>query len=196
MKRHHMAMTVSDGDRGGAVRTAARQTHVVKTQKTRRAGLGPPDGQLAPPGMPGREHTLVLTGELDASTAHALEAEIERLCEEGVTQVTLDLRQLAQIDPVGVAVIVFRCRLCQRRGFGFALIPGGRAIQRAFDQAGVVALLPFRADELALDCASDEPIAPAPVQADAPARGRTPKFEPEPALALALGNGVESSYAQ
>jgi anti-anti-sigma factor len=88
-------------------------------------------------------HTLILTGELTHRSAQALEVEIERLCEEGVTDITLDLRDLQAIDPVGVAVIAFRCGLCEKRGYGFRLIRGSREIQRAFEQAGVMQILPF-----------------------------------------------------
>jgi anti-anti-sigma factor len=88
-------------------------------------------------------HTLILTGELTHRSAHALEVEIERLCEEGVTDITLDLRDLVRIDPVGVAVIAFRCGLCEKRGYGFRLIRGSHSVQRAFDHAGVSSLLPF-----------------------------------------------------
>jgi anti-anti-sigma factor len=88
-------------------------------------------------------HTLILTGELTHRSAQALEVEIERLCEEGVTDITLDLRDLVRIDPVGVAVIAFRCGLCEKRGYGFRLIRGSHAVQRAFEEAGVTSLLPF-----------------------------------------------------
>jgi anti-anti-sigma factor len=94
-------------------------------------------------------HTLILTGELTRHSAHTLEVEIERLFEMGVTAITLDLRQLTFIDPIGVAVIVFRCRLCKRHGHGFVLIAGPRSIQRAFAEAGVVEQLPFQEDEVA-----------------------------------------------
>jgi anti-anti-sigma factor len=96
-----------------------------------------------------RVHTLIPTGELTHRSAHTLEVEIERLFEEGVTAITLDLRQLTYIDPIGVGVIVFRCRLCRRQGRSFALIPGPQFIQRAFEQAGVIDQLPFQEDELA-----------------------------------------------
>ena len=92
-------------------------------------------------------HTLILTGELTHRSAHALEVEIERLCEEGVTDITLDLRDLTGIDPVGAAVIAFRCGLCEKRGYGFRLIRGSRAVQRAFEQAGVSDMLPFAEDD-------------------------------------------------
>jgi len=94
-------------------------------------------------------HTLVLTGALTHRSAQALEGEIERLCDEGVTAITLDLRQLVHIDSIGVAVVAFRCGLCQRRGLGFTLIPGSQPIQRVFEQAGVSELLPFQVDEVA-----------------------------------------------
>ena len=94
-------------------------------------------------------HTLVLTGELTHHSAHTLEVEIERLFEMGVTGITLDLRQLTYIDPIGVGVIAFRSRLCRRQGHGFLLIPGPQSIQRAFEQAGVVDWLPFQEDALA-----------------------------------------------
>ena len=96
-----------------------------------------------------RTHTLVLTGSLTHRSAHALEVEIERLCDEGVSAITLDLRQLGRIDAIGVAVVAFRCGLCQRRGLGFTLIPGAPPVQHAFEQAGVSDLLPFQVDEVA-----------------------------------------------
>jgi anti-anti-sigma factor len=95
-----------------------------------------------------RKHTLILTGELTRHSAHALEMEIERLCGDGIAGITLDLRQLAHIDAIGAAVIAFRCGLCQRQGYGFSLIPGSPAIQRAFQQAELTDVLPFQVDEV------------------------------------------------
>ena len=94
-------------------------------------------------------HTLIPTGELTHRSAHTLEVEIERLFEEGVTSITLDLRQLTHIDPIGVAVIAFRCRLCKRQGRGILLIAGPKCVQRAFEEAGVIDRLPFQEDVLA-----------------------------------------------
>jgi anti-anti-sigma factor len=145
MERHHMTMAASvhartDEDTVGSVATHARAAFNDTTERTDqasgRASFVAPDIGL-------RMHTLVLTGSLDRSSVHTLEAEIERLCEEGVTGITLDLRQLADIDAFGVAVIAFRCGLCRRRGYDFALIRGSRAVQRAFEKAGVSDLLPF-----------------------------------------------------
>ncbi len=94
-------------------------------------------------------HTLRLTGDLHRQSVHILEAEIERLCDEGVTGITLDLRGLTTIDPIGVAVIAFRSGLCERRGYDFGLIPGPQLIQSAFEQAGLDDSLPFYEGEVA-----------------------------------------------
>jgi anti-anti-sigma factor len=94
-------------------------------------------------------HTLVLTGELTQRSAHELELELERLCEQGVTDITLDLSQLSHIDATGVAVIAFRSGLCERQGYGFALLRGSRHVHEAFERAGVSEMLPFQEDEIA-----------------------------------------------
>ena len=149
MKRHLTASAVSIGtQRGSGAGGVANLTPTSINESTRtQPASSEPSVALASVSV--RAHTLVLTGELDRRSAHALEAEIERLCKEGVTGITLDLRELTYIDSIGVAVIAFRCRLCKSRGYDLALIPGSRIIHRAFEQAGVEDLLPFRQDDVA-----------------------------------------------
>jgi anti-anti-sigma factor len=150
MKSHQMASAVSVGtpDERGAIGSVVDRTQTAFDNST---GEGPASSEprfvLASVSV--WTHTLILTGALDGSSALVLEAEIEHLCEEGVTGITLDLRELTQIDSIGVAVIAFRCGLCQRRGYDFALIPGSRRIQHAFEQAGVAELLPFQQEDVA-----------------------------------------------
>jgi anti-anti-sigma factor len=150
MNRHLTTSTgsMSTQNAGGAGAIRAHRTSTTIDRNTR---TQPVREQLSPAVESGSawEHTLILTGELTYRSAPVLELAIERLCEEGVTDITLDLRQLADIDSIGVAVISFRCGLCRRQGYGFALIPGSRLIHRAFEQAGVIDLLPFRGDEVA-----------------------------------------------
>jgi anti-sigma B factor antagonist len=150
MKRHQTASEPKAigprkvGRRGPRVADQGRSalTEGLHTQTACR------ESRFVPKGMRARTHTLILTGELDAYSAHTLEAAMERLCEEGVTGITLDLRRLAYIDPIGVAVIAFRCGLQRRRGCDFALIGGPRRIQLAFERAGLGELLPFRAPDV------------------------------------------------
>jgi len=145
MKRHRRASTVSIGTRNesDSVGSVGKQTHAAFDENTR----SEPGVVLA--SVNGWTHTLVLTGELNHRSAHALEAEIDRLCEEGVTGITLDLRGLTYIDSIGLAVIAFRCGLLRRRGYDLALIPGSRFIHRAFERAGIAHSLPFEEDDVA-----------------------------------------------
>jgi anti-anti-sigma factor len=150
MERHLTTSTVSIGrrkDSSAGPSPGTRSTGSVERSTRKLAARSDADGVSRSMGV--WTHTLVLTGELTHRSVHALEAEIERLCDEGVSAITLDLRQLESIDSIGVAVISFRCRLCQRRGHGFEVIAGSRSIQREFEQAGVTDLLPFRDDEVA-----------------------------------------------
>jgi anti-anti-sigma factor len=85
-------------------------------------------------------HTLVLTGELNARTAPALEEEIEGLCQEGVAALRLDLRRLERIDGVGIAVIAFRSQECTRRGHLFDVLSDTPVVRRALTEAGVAVI--------------------------------------------------------
>jgi anti-anti-sigma factor len=89
----------------------------------------------------GWRHKLILTGRLDNSTAVELEEEIECLCEEGVTILTLDLRQLDAIDAAGARAIALRGAVCRRQGRDFAVIPGSPVVHRALTEAGAESLL-------------------------------------------------------
>jgi anti-anti-sigma factor len=86
-------------------------------------------------------HKLILTGKLDHSSVSELEEEIECLCEEGVTILTLDLGQLEAIDSTGVTAIARRGAVCKMRGHDFAVIPGSLVIRRALAEAGAMDLL-------------------------------------------------------
>jgi anti-anti-sigma factor len=92
-------------------------------------------------------HRLILTGKLDYRSASELEEEIECLCQEGVTILTLDLRQLEAIDPTGATVIAFCGAACRRRGRDFVVIPGSRVIHSELTEAGATDLLTLDPNE-------------------------------------------------
>jgi len=142
MKRHPTLSEVKMGGLGESPRLLGDPP-----RSARDADAGSGEHGLVLTSVSTWNHTLVLTGELTSRSAHALEVEIERLCDEGVTDITLDLRDLQRIDPVGVAVIAFRCGLCEKRGYGFRLIRGSSNVQRTFEQAGVIEMLPFQDDD-------------------------------------------------
>jgi anti-anti-sigma regulatory factor len=100
-------------------------------------------------------HRLILTGKLDSGSASELEEEIECLCQEGVTILTLDLRQLDVIDPTGATVIAFCGAACRRRGRDFAVIPGSRVTHSALTEAGATDLLTLDRNESVVRRSSD-----------------------------------------
>lgn len=91
-------------------------------------------------------HTLVLAGELDRVSAPVLETEIERLCGMGVLALTLDLRELSEIDSAGVAVIVHRSAWCARRGCRMMLLAGTGPMRHAFALTGASGRVAFVQD--------------------------------------------------
>jgi anti-anti-sigma factor len=86
-------------------------------------------------------HKLIVTGRLDCGTAVELEDEIACLCEEGVTILTLDLRQLDAIDSVGAKTIALNGVACKGQGRAFAVVSGSPVVHRALAEAGAESLL-------------------------------------------------------
>ena len=89
----------------------------------------------------GWRHTLILTGHLDRRSAAELQDELECLHQEGVTALTLDLRQLDGIDSPGATVIADQGALFKKEGRTFAVIPGGLLRQGLLAQARLKNLL-------------------------------------------------------
>jgi anti-anti-sigma factor len=87
---------------------------------------------------PGRpwSHTLVLKGDLDHHSAAELEDELVCLLEEGVTALTLDLRDLNELDPRGAHVIALQSALFKGRGRRFGVLVGSPAVHCALAATG------------------------------------------------------------
>jgi len=90
---------------------------------------------------PAWSHKLILTGSLNRRSALELEDEIECLCQEGVTTLTLDLRQLDAIDADGITAIASRGAACRQQDRKLTVISDSRIIQRALAEAGTPELL-------------------------------------------------------
>lgn len=150
MKRHLTSSTTDRGTRGpfSPTRTIIRDEALVAYDNREHPKPVQDGSLLTLASVRVWAHTLVLTGKLDLCSAPELEEEIESLCQEGVTSLTLDLRQLDSIDLAGIAVIAFRSRACRRRGHDFAVIPGSRIIHRALLEAGVTDLRTVEPDEI------------------------------------------------
>ena len=77
---------------------------------------------------------IALAGELDLSTAPALEEEITRLAAaDGVRRVVIDLRRLAFLDSSGLRVVAMAERRLEGAGRPLALVRGVETVQRVFE---------------------------------------------------------------
>ena len=114
-----------------------------------------------------KDHTLVLTGELDRVSAPVLETEIERLCMDGVGLLRLDLRELERFDSTGAAVIVHRCGWCERHGCEVTLLADSPELLRALALAGAGGRVPLATLEEASRRERTEPaVQPLPLGAN------------------------------
>jgi anti-anti-sigma factor len=85
--------------------------------------------------------TLVLSGELDMSSAVHLENAILAGVAD-VSGLTLDLSQLTFMDSTGLRLILFARQLCEGTA-EFSLVPGPRQVQRIFELTNLLDQLPF-----------------------------------------------------
>jgi len=80
-------------------------------------------------------------GELDIATQPELRAALEQQAANG--GLTLDLSGLRFLDSSGLRLILETAEAARREGFAFHVLPGSPAVQRLFEVAGVVGLVPF-----------------------------------------------------
>jgi len=152
MQHHHLTSTAHarNIDRSAALdRSAAIDRSAAPLMRpadigerdTSRSQAGHTRAHLTLASPPAWRHKLILTGTLDRRTAADFEDEIECLCEEGVTTLALDLRQLGAIDATGARSISLRGAACKSRGRDFTVLSDSPAIHNALAEAGAEHLL-------------------------------------------------------
>jgi anti-anti-sigma factor len=88
--------------------------------------------------------TLVLSGELDIASCQAVEPAIAELAAHGAHKLTVDLHELTFMDLAGLRVILEANEHARAGGYELELVPGPPQVQRLFDHAGLIKVLPFR----------------------------------------------------
>ena len=87
-------------------------------------------------------HALViLTGELDVSTAGGLYEELATLTREGVIHVALDLTALEFIDSTGISVIITEHKRAASAGGELIILTPHHNVRRVFEVAGLMDVL-------------------------------------------------------
>jgi anti-anti-sigma factor len=87
-------------------------------------------------------HALViLTGELDVSTAGQLYEELATLNREGAIHVALDLTTLEFIDSTGISVIIAEHKRTASAGGELIILTPHRHVRRVFEVSGLMDVL-------------------------------------------------------
>jgi anti-anti-sigma factor len=82
----------------------------------------------------GQVAVVAPTGELDLSGAAVLQAELDRLADEGeLGGVVLDLRGLEFMDSSGLRLVVLADMQAREAGRRFALVRGDETVHRVFE---------------------------------------------------------------
>jgi anti-anti-sigma factor len=85
-------------------------------------------------------------GELDLAAVEEAEAVLEQVRGEKPGSMELDLSELTFLDSSGLHLVFKLHRACRDDGCALEIVPGPRSVQRVFGLAGVLEILPFKAD--------------------------------------------------
>ena len=77
--------------------------------------------------------TSVPAGEIDIETHGRVREEIRARLAAGAARLVLDLRRVTFMDSSGLHLVLDVESESRRRGFEFAIVPGGPEVQRLFD---------------------------------------------------------------
>jgi anti-sigma B factor antagonist len=87
--------------------------------------------------------TFALAGELDLASTPLLRSMLGQIATDGVRSIRIDLSGLTFIDSTGVHALFGARNICLAHGYDFSLVPGSPSVQRIFEVAGLLKVLPF-----------------------------------------------------
>jgi anti-sigma B factor antagonist len=88
-----------------------------------------------------RALVFAVEGELDLASSPTLEQELDRVRDEDVDLLIIDLRELRFMDSTGLHALVKANKRATEAGRRFAVVKGGAQIQRLLSLTGVGELL-------------------------------------------------------
>lgn len=88
-----------------------------------------------------RAVVFAVEGELDLASSPTLEQEIDRVSDDDIDLLIVDLRELRFMDSTGLHALVKANKRANESGRKFAVVQGGAQIQRLLSLTGVGELL-------------------------------------------------------
>ena len=95
----------------------------------------------------GNEALVLLSGELDASTAGQLYEHLAELTRDGIVHVALDLSQLEFMDSTGLSVIIAEHKRTTASGGELVIVAPQTQVARVFEITGLTEILHIRSEE-------------------------------------------------
>ena len=83
----------------------------------------------------------MVSGELDLASSAALEDELVRVAQSGVTQLVIDLRELEFMDSTGLSVVVAEHKRTTASGGELVLLSPQSQVLRMFEMTGLTDVL-------------------------------------------------------
>ena len=103
----------------------------------------PPFRATVAPAPGGAGVHVRFAGELDLATVADAEEVVARARRESPGSLRLDLSELTFLDSSGLRLVIQIDAACRADGWALEILPGPRGVQRVFDLAGVLEMLPF-----------------------------------------------------
>lgn len=91
--------------------------------------------------------TLAINGRLDAVTATAAEADINKVIESGVSHLVLNLTGLDYVSSAGLRVLLVTAKKMSRQNGKIVLCGLQDAVREVFTISGFLSIFPVAADE-------------------------------------------------
>ena len=97
----------------------------------------------------GPVHIVTAAGEIDSTSAPVLRQHLDALLDEGIGELTVDLRQVSFLDSAGLCVLATAHRRAVRQDVRMRVLASSRAVIRPMQITGLWELL--RAEQVAAD---------------------------------------------
>jgi anti-anti-sigma factor len=86
---------------------------------------------------------LILRGELDLAAKEHYEQELEKLEDESLESLIVDLRELSFIDSTGIKLLLRTLRDSEEDGFTLTFVKGSGQVPKLLEATGVAKQLPL-----------------------------------------------------